>query len=982
MNDPTPMSQSAPASGSAQPDVLLTRARQVLAERFGYADFLPGQAESLKSVLSKRNLLVVMPTGSGKSLLYQLPALLEDSLTLVVSPLISLMKDQVDELERKRIPATFVNSSLSLDEQRERVRAAAAGRVKLLYVAPERLRNDAFRAALKRMKIARMAVDEAHCISQWGHDFRPDYLRLREFRDEMGKPLVTALTATATARVQRDIIDSLGLAPNEVDVHVHGFDRPNLLLSVVKTSSGDEKDSILREFIAAEKGPGIVYAGTRRVTEDVAALLQDVEKRTVVYHAGMEPEERTAAQEAFLSGKARVVVATSAFGMGIDKRDVRFVVHYNYPGSVEQYYQEIGRAGRDGGTSRCVLLHTPADRFLREFFIDLNYPAREQVEDIYETVWSVSDNPVMLTYREIADLCDEDVKEGQVGAAVRLMDSAGVTRAFAGEPKIAVTLNAPASKFLPNVKSPQQRKAIEALSVAADIEAPGRYELTLGQLAAASGLTDDQVRRALSALDREGLIAYEAPFRGRGIQKVSPEMTPFHKVPIDWKRHYALREAEEKKLQAMEEFMAGRECRRGFILKYFGETSAKSCGVCDVCAAPKEAKPSPGTPLEKSTIAMPILLCVKHLRFPVGKARIAQVVTGSRDKAIVDWKLDKNPAYGLVRAPQEEVKAVIDDLVRRRYLEAGGEPGRPVLALSASGRALTEAVRSEDVRASVADAVPAKKEKLSDAEARVAALKCVVSLKKPLGTSKVAAILCGSKAAWIEGIGAQRFEMYGVLSGSQDDARNLIAAMVVEGLLAKGGSREYPVIEIAEKGRAMLSEGGGIAAAPLPASSPPLIRPDAAMDGSKSTETASESFEKLLEVILTSEPDEARKGLDKLKRFSAKVISERASTAFDAAATPRERCRAAWLAGEVCGRHGIPFLVRCAWSEDSALQRVAVAALAKAARTAEAEARSATSRGQSAREALTGLAENGMEEVREAAKESLESLKPEGEEFE
>jgi len=965
----------------AQPDQLFTRAQQVLAERFGYSEFLPGQAESLRSVLGKRNLLVVMPTGSGKSLLYQLPALMDGALTLVVSPLISLMKDQVDELERKRIPATFVNSSLSLDEQRERVRLAIGGRVKLLYVAPERLRNDAFRAALKRMRIARMAVDEAHCISQWGHDFRPDYLRLREFREEMGKPLVTALTATATARVQRDIIESLGLAPNEVDVHVHGFDRPNLLLSVIKTSGNDEKDSILREFIAAEKGSGIIYAGTRRVTEDVAELLKDVEKRTVVYHAGMEPEERTAAQEAFLTGKARVVVATSAFGMGIDKRDVRFVVHYNYPGSVEQYYQEIGRAGRDGENSRCVLLHTPADRFLREFFIDLNYPAREQVEDIYETIWSVPENPVMLTYKEIADLCDEDVKEGQIGAAVRLMDQAGVTRAFAGEAKIAVSLAVPASKFLPKVTSPQQRKAIEALSVAADIEAPGRYEMTLGQLTAASGLTDDQVRRALSALDREGVVAYEPPFRGRGIQKVSAQMTPFHKVAIDWKRHYALREAEEKKLQAMEEFMAGRECRRGFILKYFGEAGAKSCGVCDVCAVPKDKKPNADAPLEKSTIAMPILLCVKHLRFPVGKTRIAQVVTGSRDKAIIDWKLDKNPAYGLVRAPQEEVKEVIDNLVKRRYLEAGGEPGRPVLALSASGRAVTEAVRDEEVRASVAEATPNRRE-LSGAEARVAALRCVASLKKPLGTSKIAAILCGSKAAWIEGIGAERFETYGIFAGSQDDARNLVGAMVGEGLLAKGGSREYPVVEIAEKGRAMLSAEASAESATLLSAGTPTLEHKAEADSARSPKPASDAFGKLLEGVLSSEPDDARKHLGELKTFPPKIIAESAAAAFETATSPRERSRAVWLAGEVCGRHGIAFLVRCAWSKDADVQRVAVAALAKAARAAQAEARSATSRAESAREALAGVAESGAEEIRNAAKESLESLKSDAEEFE
>lgn len=211
----------AAATGGAD---ALARAQGVLAERFGHAAFRPGQAEALRSVLAGRNLLAVMPTGSGKSLLYQLPALLADGLTVVVSPLIALMKDQVDELARRRIPATFVNSSLSLEEQRGRLARCIRGEYRLLYVAPERMRNAAFCEVLRRVRVSRMAVDEAHCISQWGHDFRPDYRRLKQFRELMGAPQVTALTATATQRVQRDIVESLGLKPDEVDIHVHGFD--------------------------------------------------------------------------------------------------------------------------------------------------------------------------------------------------------------------------------------------------------------------------------------------------------------------------------------------------------------------------------------------------------------------------------------------------------------------------------------------------------------------------------------------------------------------------------------------------------------------------------------------------------------------------------------------------------------------------------------------------------------------------------------
>ncbi|MBC8448939.1 MAG: RecQ family ATP-dependent DNA helicase [Chloroflexi bacterium] len=370
-------------------------ALSLLHTRFGFESFRPGQAEALEHILAGRHSLVVMPTGAGKSLIYQLAALLRPGITLVISPLIALMKDQVDALTAYGVDAAFINSTVSRTEQQRRLRAMSQGAYQLVYIAPERLRSRAFQGALADVAVGVLAVDEAHCISQWGHDFRPDYLHIGPARETMGWPVTVALTATATPQVQEDIVDRLGL--DDARRVVTGFNRPNLTLEVRYTPGPADKLRALQELLQETEGAGIVYVGTRRDAEEVADFARDVMGLNArYYHAGLEAEERTAVQDAFMAGDLPLVVATNAFGMGIDRADLRFVIHYALPGTLEAYYQEAGRSGRDGLPARCTLLYSPKDRALQEWFIENDAPSLAELRELHRVLGQVAGSQAAL----------------------------------------------------------------------------------------------------------------------------------------------------------------------------------------------------------------------------------------------------------------------------------------------------------------------------------------------------------------------------------------------------------------------------------------------------------------------------------------------------------------------------------------------------------------------------------------------------------
>ena len=399
---------------------------RALRERFGLDEFRGPQREAIEAVLAGRDVLLTMPTGAGKSLVYQLPATLLEGLTLVVSPLIALMQDQVDALKKKGVRAEFVNSSLDAAKRAAHLEKAARGELELLYVTPERFRSADFQAVLPRLRVVRLAVDEAHCVSQWGHDFRPDYSRLAEYRARIGDPPTIALTATATPRVAADIVELLGL--RDPLVIRTGIERPELFFAATRIDLADEKLPLLAARIGELDGAGIVYSTLIRDLEALHVELKRAGIHSLVYHGKLSPEERRSMQRRFMESEREVVLATNAFGMGVDKEDIRFVLHAQVPRTLEQWTQEVGRAGRDGKPSWCEVLYFEEDLAIQQGFIEWANPSREYLMHVYETLRGWGER---VQAKELDDLRDEllikNRADNRVSICLKWLEVLGVT---------------------------------------------------------------------------------------------------------------------------------------------------------------------------------------------------------------------------------------------------------------------------------------------------------------------------------------------------------------------------------------------------------------------------------------------------------------------------------------------------------------------------------------------------------------------------
>jgi ATP-dependent DNA helicase RecQ len=619
----------------------------VLGDRFGYSSFRPGQREVVSALLDGRSALAVFPTGGGKSLCYQLPALMLDGVTVVVSPLIALMKDQIDFLTSRGVDAARLDSSLELDELRSVEERLRAGRLKLLYVAPERFNNERFLAQLGRTRIALFAVDEAHCISEWGHNFRPDYLKLAQRARELEAERVLAPTATATPTVVGDICAGFGI--DRGDAVVTGFYRPNLTLLTTPVTAA-ERDALLVERLRSRPpGSGIVYVTLQRTAERVAELLAGAGLPARAYHAGMSSDERVAVQDWWRASDLNLVVATIAFGMGIDKADVRFVYHYNLPKGLESYSQEIGRAGRDGGESICELFACRDDVPALENFAYGDTPAGGALAGLFEEVFA-HEVGEMFSVSEYELAVRYDIRPLVLKTVLTYLELEGVLRQ--GTPFYAGYRVRPLAGSLDDVANGFDVQRADFLRRVIRSGKEGRTWTTVSPDRSAAELGEDRGRivAALGYLEQQGLVELKsADVRQRYTLLERPESLDALLDTIG-ERLKRREEGETARIQRVLDLVEHDGCQVQALVGYFGEERPEPCGHCSFCLsgqAQTVPAASPRPSIESLVDATELAaVCGAHPDALADARQRARYLCGISSPATTRARLTREPLFG------------------------------------------------------------------------------------------------------------------------------------------------------------------------------------------------------------------------------------------------------------------------------------------------------------------------------------------------
>ena len=626
---------------------------------FGFSAFREGQEAVVNRLLDGRSVVAIFPTGAGKSMCYQLPALMLDGLTLVISPLIALMKDQIDFLVGKGIPAARLDSSVEAAEARQTYADLYSGKLKLLYVAPERLGSERFLQTLRRANLSMLAVDEAHCISEWGHNFRPDYLKLAKLAGELNVGRVLALTATATPAVADQIAAAFNVAGG--DVVRTDFHRPNLNLRVSPVSA-DERVALLRERVTSRpRGPTIVYVTLQRTAEDVArALADDAGPPARCYHAGLGAEERHAVQDWFMASADAIVVATIAFGMGIDKSDIRYVYHYNLPKTLENYAQEIGRAGRDGNASTCELLACGDDVTVLENFTFGDTPTRPAVASLLREVLGLGEVFDVSTY-ELSGT--HDIRPLVVETVLTYLELDGIietTGPFYSEYKFQ-----PARSSAEILARFDERRVRFLKQIFAQAE-KGRtwFKLDVLRVAAATGEPREKVVAALNYLEEQGDLVLQVAGVRQGY-RLKQAVDDFDALADTLAARFADREQrDEQRLRQVTDFAEYPGCRTRFLLRYFGEDLPSDCGHCDTCEGVRagEVPRSPARPLTDRDAAMLRELRSERHNALASPRQVARFLCGLPSPLASRERLGRHKWFGaLAHVPFRDVLAFAEN---------------------------------------------------------------------------------------------------------------------------------------------------------------------------------------------------------------------------------------------------------------------------------------------------------------------------------